>query len=138
MHITKWFPLPRQGIAPFVHPSDALWAFESPSPFDVPSHLRASFDEQTSCLHIDFRYLSGEATITEKIQSSHPCVQIEIGKGTGRIRRISINIRELGKDKKKIVAEAQSSLKPSTLSNRLVVGRALERRAPRALDAAFA
>lgn len=138
MHAAKWIPIPRDGIAPDVHPADALWALESPSPFDVPSHLRARYDDQTGCIHIEFQYLNDEPTVTEVLPTAHPHLSLEVGKGTRRVWKISINARAYGRDKNQIVAAAQNSLRPSRVSNTLIAERALARRGSRALDLAFA
>lgn len=138
MHAARWIPIPRESVAPDVHPSDALWASESPSPFDVPSHLRARYDDESGCIHIEFRYLNDEPTVTETVPTTHPHISLEVGKGTRRIWRISIDARAHGKNKDQIVAMARDSLRPSRVSNPLIAERALTKRGSRALDLAFA
>lgn len=88
----KWIPLEPNSIAPSIHPAEARWSVESPSPYDVPTHFRVGFDTATRQLVVEFRYIADEP---RKLKSLSGYFQVEVGKRTGRIYVIRADVDEI-------------------------------------------
>lgn len=128
MSEARWLPLNADEIAPSRHPSDAKWVEESPSPYDVPTHARSFYDEQTGCLTIEFRYMSNE--ITKKIDLGSYVVAT-VGKLSRRIYAIQLNVESFNRDKAKMAAATASFISQSSglrPTNRRVASMAVERK----------
>jgi hypothetical protein len=135
MHVTKWMALPSDSIALDTHPSDAVWATEWPSSFNVPSDVRAMFDEQSGWLEIEFRYISPE---DRELVKSDDFV-IEVGKVTRRVWKIGFSAQRR-ESKVKIVGAAHQTLDidGTAVSNRSIAHRVLERRGSKLVESALA
>lgn len=63
------------------------------SPFDVPRFMRGSFDAASRRFIIEFKYI-GEEPI--KRQESDKNITLRVGKHSGRLYGIEVNVEELG------------------------------------------
>lgn len=105
MNETRWINLSQDQVAPASHPSDASWALESPSIYDIPSHVRAIYDSNTGFVRIEFKYLELEQTelviISEYLRAN-------IGKRSHRIWAIDFDIHNYNRDQKRITQAAEN------------------------------
>jgi hypothetical protein len=140
MKSTRWFELNAEELSPEVHPLDAPWATERPSPYSVPSHARASYEAASGCLIIELRYFENEdveAVVLDRY------VTVDVGKRSHRVRRIKFDAHSFSRDRTKIAAEADRAISgadETKVSNRDIAARAIgrNRRAERMLDEALA
>ena len=74
------------------------------SPYDVPEAFRGDFIADKKRFRIEFRYISDEPTSTEKVDE-HVC--FEMGKKSGRLYAIEIDVDKLGAEKVELTFEVQ-------------------------------
>lgn len=95
----RWISLSQDEIAPAVHPGDATWVVESPSIYDIPSHVRSAYDEKKGILTVEFKYLETEPlealTVSEFITA-------KVGTRSKRIFAILVDIHRLSREKRKL------------------------------------
>lgn len=107
MHEMNWVKLNEEKIAPSTHPKDAAWTLESPSIYDIPSHVRSEYCPTTGFLKIEFRYLEQEKIETITLSNY---LRAEVGKKSKRIIAIEFDIHSYNKDKNKIAKVAEESI----------------------------
>ena len=135
MNSSKWIRLSSQTIAPSVHPSDAIWSTESPSPYDVPSHARSSYDATTGCFSIYFKYFEIEALESVVLDEYFTA---QVGKNTKKIWSIKFDVHSFNRDKKKIANAAINSVENTkSVSNGMIAARAIFSKGDTLLQAAF-
>lgn len=128
MNETRWINLSEEQIAPASHPNDARWALESPSLYDIPSHIRALYDPGTGFLRIEFRYLETEQT---DLVTLSDYLRANIGKRSRRIWAIEFDIHNYNRDRKRIAQVAEDSierLSSAKRENRVIASRAVHLR----------
>lgn len=104
---SRWISLKSEDIAPDTAPSDAAWARESPSLYDVPTHTRSYYSPESGVFTIQFRYISSEPLKEVKIK---PYFLVELGKTSKRIYAIHFYIHDFNRDKQRIAAETRESI----------------------------
>ncbi len=104
---TKWLKLNPDRIAPFVHPKDAPWSLSSPSPYNVPTKVRAEYSTQSGCLTIEFQYITEEGADEVLIS---PYFRVSVGRTTRRIFSISFDVHQFQRDRKLIERQAIASI----------------------------
>jgi len=107
MNETRWINLSQDQIAPSSHPTDAAWALESPSIYDIPSHVRALYDTATGFVRIEFKYLEPEQT---ELFTLSEYLRANIGKRSHRIWAIEFDIHNYNRDQKRITQAAEDSI----------------------------
>jgi len=135
MSTSQWITLTSSEIAPPIHPSDAKWITEAPSPFDVPSHARSTYNPKTGCLEIEFKYLEHEDLRTVRLDAYFTA---QVGKKTRRIWQLCFDVDAFARDRQKIASAAKSSVEKATdVSNGDIAGRAIFLKGPALLQPAF-
>lgn len=133
---TKWLKLNPDEIAPFERPKDAPWSLSSPSPYIVPTMVRAEYSTATGHLCVAFQYITEEEA--QELQVTPYCV-ISIGRRTKRIFSLDFNIHQYNRDRKLIEKAAKDtfdSLPPSGVANAPIVSRAFSKRSSDLLQVA--
>ena len=128
----RWIPLNTEKIAPWEHPSDAKWAFESASPYVIPSHARSSFDPSSGLLEVEFRYAIPEPVSEVRLDRYFTA---SVGKKSGRLFTVRFDVRAFHLDKSEITNALKTTLWDDRVANPEIVTRAWESRAPRLLAA---
>jgi hypothetical protein len=108
---SKWISLRADVIAPETAPSDASWAMESPSPYDVPTHARSYYDPSTGLFTIEFKYISTEDVSEAKVNAY---MRLALGKKSKRIYALHLDIHSFQRDRNKIAHEARSGIESFT------------------------
>jgi len=135
MNTSQWITLTSSEIAPPVHPSDAQWSTEAPSPFDIPSHARSTYNQDTGCLEIEFKYLEHEDLSTVRLDAYFTA---KVGKKTKRIWQLCFDVDAFAHDSQKIASAAKSSVeKAAGVSNGDIAGRAIFLKGQALLQPAF-
>lgn len=132
MSASKWIKLRYEDIAPETNPSDADWVVESPSPYDVPSAVRARYDEETGRLLIEFQYITQEPepVIAIPIDGHH---SFYLGRKSRRIRSVDLDVHRY--DQRRVAREIQQAIESLSLSkvaneaNRQIAMRAIQGKA---------
>lgn len=104
---SKWISLRADVIAPEVAPSDAIWAVESPSPYDVPTHARSYYAPSSGLFTIEFKYISSEEVSEAKVNTY---MWLVLGKKSKRIYAVHLDIHSFQRDRNKIAQEARSGI----------------------------
>jgi hypothetical protein len=104
---SKWISLKSDDIAPETSPTDARWAKESASPYDIPTHVRSYYDPSRGILSIEFRYISSEEVTEVAVK---PYFQLVLGKRTKRIYAIHFDIHNFNRDKQRIAKETRDNI----------------------------
>lgn len=122
---SQWIALKRDSIAPSSPAIGATWVVETPSNYDIPSHVRSSYCETTGVVVIEFRYIEPEKLVPVNLgKYGHAMV----GKASRRIWRIDFNIHQFHKDRQSMetaVGESIESLPTSEAPNRAITLKAL-------------
>lgn len=136
MNASKWIRLSPEEIAPSFHPADAKWSTESPSPYDIPSHARASYNPATGCLLIEFKYFEQEPLVDIRLDQYFTA---KVGKATKRVWEMKFDAHSFNRDRKSIANAASSSIRASSnqVSNSSIAARALTSKGDSLLQAAF-
>lgn len=140
MKSTRWFELNAEELSPDIHPADAPWSTERPSPYSVPSHARATYEASSGCLVIELRYFESEDVESVELDRY---VTVDVGKRSHRVRRIRFDAHTFSRDRTKIAAEAErviSTADRSRVSNREIAARAIghSKKTERMLEEALA
>lgn len=126
MNDGRWIALSQEEVAPSTHPVDAKWVLESPSMYEIPSHMRATYDASTGLLKIEFRYLETERG-EDFILSGY--AKASVGVRSKRILAIEFDIHRYNKDRKRIAQEAETSISmvsSARMQNRAITSRAVQ------------
>lgn len=107
------------------------------SPYDIPTALRGYFDEDRDRFVIEFRYLADE---DKKKESPRPHITLCLGKNSGRIYGIELEVQALEAPWVQIVAKALSeresqARKPRRTKNYEVARRLLRENEPELREA---
>jgi hypothetical protein len=103
----KWVSLNADEIAPPKVASDANWVAESPSPYDVPTHVRSFYDAKLGIFTIELRYISPEPV---KDIDLRPYIRLAVGHKTNRIYAIRFDIHNFNRDRIRIAKETHDSI----------------------------
>lgn len=134
MSESRWITLSPDQIAPSTHPQDALWATESPSPYDVPSHVRSHYDSHTGFINIEFRYIESEPQVELKLDNY---ATAHVGKRSGRIWSLNFDIHTFNRDKKHIADAAMRSIESlPEAPNRAIAAKAIFSKSSSLFDSA--
>lgn len=137
MHSSKWISLKSTDIAPSFHPQDAAWSTEAASPYDVPSHVRASYDVSSGCLLIEFRYFESEPVVELHLDNY---VVANVGRHTRRVWSVKFNAYQFSRDRSHLADAARNMMQSADVrdvSNRDIAVRAISAKGQSILEAAL-
>ena len=126
-NFTGWMRLDFDKIAPSQVFDKAGWVRQSPSPYDVPTHGRATFDEDAGLVVIQFKYISDEPVSLIHVSQY---LDARIGKKTRRVFEVRFKAREYHRDQgaKSVTLDSEEVVKElsmSSASNGLIASRAV-------------
>lgn len=122
----RWLKVRYRDVALNTRPPDAEWALESASPYDVPSELRAQFDEIAGRALLEFRYITDEPEETIWLDEHR---FYRVGKKTRRLRAVNVDLLDSHGDIRGVLHAFKRSianLSPRETSNRKIAVRALK------------
>ena len=137
MSESKWMHLNSEAIAPEIHPADAAWATESPSSYDVPSHVRASYDQSSGCLIFEFKYIQDEPLTEVPLDGYTTAV---VGRKTRRVWKIKLDVHRFNRDRHCIAQMASKSIQTASsdaVSNGSIAANVFVTKGDQLLEAVF-
>lgn len=120
MNQHKWIALQTDKIAPDTRPTEAMWAIESPSPYDIPTHFRVTFDNSSRELVVEFKYIAEETLLTKNLS---PEFKVEVGKRTNRIYKLRVKVDEIQRRHASVADETEHLIVdlPETVNREITI-----------------